>query len=77
MIHKYTEQDTRRCNRLMAFLEKKNHFLFIGDARVKQLFESFVSHFQQSKEPVEASEYIDEKLKLRVDDIILEFAFRY
>lgn len=70
MIHRYTEQDTRRCNRLMAFLDKKNHFLFIGDARVKQLFSSFVNHFQQSKEPVETSlEYIDEKLKLRVSFI--------
>lgn len=53
----------------MAFMEKKNHFLFIGDVRVKQLFDSFVNHFQQSKEPIESSsnlEYIDDKLKLKV-----------
>lgn len=73
MIHRYTEQDTRRCNRLMAFMEKKNHFLFIGDARVKQLFDSFVSHFHESsKELIESSnnlEYLDDKLKLRVSFI--------
>ena len=68
MIHKYTEQDTRRCNRLMAFMEKKNHFLFIGDVRIKQLFDSFVNHFQPS-EPPTSLEYIDEKLKLRVSFI--------
>lgn len=67
MIHKYSEQDTRRCNRLMAFMEKKNHFLFIGDARVKQLFDFFVNHFQPSEPP--NLEYIDEKLKLRVSFI--------
>lgn len=49
----------------MAFMEKKNHFLFIGDARVKQLFESFVNHFQPN-EPSTTFEYTDEKLKLRV-----------
>lgn len=68
MIHKYTEQDTRRCNRLIAFLGKDNHFLFLGDKRMKQLFDSFVNHFQ-SKGPNESSnelEYIDSKLKLRV-----------
>lgn len=68
MIHKFSEQDTRRCYRLMAFMEKKNHFLFIGDARVKQLFDSFVSHFQPSEPPTNL-EYIDEKLKLRVSYI--------
>lgn len=54
-------------------MEKKNHFLFIGDARVKQLFDSFVSHFHESsKELIESAnnlEYIDDKLKLRVSFI--------
>ena len=50
----------------MAFMEKKNHFLFLGDDRIKQLFESFVSHFEQSKSLQQSNEYIDEKLKLRV-----------
>lgn len=68
MIHKYTEQDTRRCNKLMAFMEKKNHFLFIGDTRIKQLFDSFVNHFQPS-EPSTSLEYTDEKLNLRVSFI--------
>lgn len=70
MIHKYTEQDTRRCNRLMAFMERKNHFLFIGDARMKLLFDSFVSHYQQSRDQLDSSiEFVDEKLNLRVSFI--------
>lgn len=53
----------------MAFLEKKNHFLFIGDARVKQLFEGFIDHFHQTEEGVEITKnvYIDDTLKLRVN----------
>jgi N-acetylneuraminate 9-O-acetyltransferase len=53
----------------MAFLEKKNHFLFIGDVRVKQLFESFIAHFQLLKDDkgITENEYIDDKLKLRVN----------
>lgn len=70
MIHRYSEQEIRRCSRLMAFMDKKNHFLFIGDERVHQLYESFVSHFQQSREPSDSpNEYVEEKLKLRVDFI--------
>lgn len=67
MIHKYTEQDTRRCNRLNAFLGKENRFLFIGDSRIKQLFDSFVSHFQQSEVSSTNLEYVDHMLKLRVN----------
>lgn len=71
MIHEYSEQESRRCNRLMAFMDKKNHFLFIGDARVHQLFLSFVGHFQSktSLDPPDILEFIDDKLKLRVNYI--------
>jgi N-acetylneuraminate 9-O-acetyltransferase len=69
MIHRYSEQDTRRCNRLNAFLGKENRFLFIGDVRVKQLFDSFVSHFQPAEVSTSSVEYVDNMLKLRVNYI--------
>jgi N-acetylneuraminate 9-O-acetyltransferase len=74
MIHKYSVQDTRRCYRLNDFLGKQNKFLFIGDVRIKQLFEGFVGHFQQSSSPsleqtTNTLEYIDAMLKLHVNYI--------
>lgn len=69
MIHRYTEQDTRRCSRLNAFLGKENRFLFIGDHRTKQLFDSFVSHFQPGEVSTKNTEYVDNMLKLRVNYI--------
>jgi N-acetylneuraminate 9-O-acetyltransferase len=74
MIHKYSVQDTRRCNRLLAFLGKSNNFLFIGDDRLKHLYDSFINHFQQSRDISENEstnnynfEFIDYKLRLRVN----------
>lgn len=72
MTHKYTQQDTRRCNKLIAFLGKKNNFLFLGDDRLKELYDGFISHFKESKETSETEssnnrEYVDFKLRLRVN----------
>lgn len=72
MIHKYSQQDTRRCNKLIAFLGKENNFLFMGDARLKHLYDSFVNHFKESKETSENEssnnlEFVDFKLRLRVN----------
>jgi hypothetical protein len=74
MLHHYTEQDTRRCNRLIAFLGKENNFLFIGDARLKYLYDSFINHFQQSKDANDNEssnnlQFSDAKLRLRVNYI--------
>ncbi|KAL7020418.1 hypothetical protein ACKWTF_011523 [Chironomus riparius] len=72
MIHKYTQSDTRRCNKLIAFLGKDNNFLFLGDSRLKELYEGFITHFKESKETSENEssnnrEYVDFKLRLRVN----------
>ncbi|KAH0950153.1 hypothetical protein HN011_002784 [Eciton burchellii] len=45
MMHHYTQTDSRRCMRYLAFMGHYNHFVFIGDARVRQLYKSFVSQF--------------------------------
>ncbi|KAH0560977.1 N-acetylneuraminate 9-O-acetyltransferase [Cotesia glomerata] len=74
MIHHYTQTDSRRCLRYLAFMSHKNHFVFVGDARIHQLYKSFISQFivdgkgfdstdvlQQSN-----SNFNDAKLKLQV-----------
>ncbi|XP_059469024.1 N-acetylneuraminate 9-O-acetyltransferase [Neocloeon triangulifer] len=42
MMHKYTLTDTRRCFRYLAFLGRHNHFVFVGDSRIRQLYEAFL-----------------------------------
>lgn len=74
MVHKYSEQDSRRCYRLNAFLGSGNKFLFLGDMRVKQLYEGFVNQIQQINTPTydktaNTLQYVDEMLKLQVNFI--------
>ncbi|XP_012341881.1 N-acetylneuraminate 9-O-acetyltransferase isoform X4 [Apis florea] len=45
MMHYYTQTDSRRCLRYLAFMGHHNHFVFIGDARIRQLYKSFISQF--------------------------------
>ncbi|XP_043525407.1 N-acetylneuraminate 9-O-acetyltransferase [Frieseomelitta varia] len=45
MMHYYTQTDSRRCLRYLAFMGHRNHFAFIGDARIRQLYKSFISQF--------------------------------
>lgn len=35
-------RDSRRCMQYVAFLKRDNHFLFIGDSRIRQLYLAFV-----------------------------------
>ncbi|XP_034943089.1 N-acetylneuraminate 9-O-acetyltransferase [Chelonus insularis] len=45
MMHHYSQTDSRRCLRYLAFMGHKNHFVFTGDERVRQLYKSFISQF--------------------------------
>ncbi|XP_031826197.1 N-acetylneuraminate (7)9-O-acetyltransferase isoform X2 [Nomia melanderi] len=45
MMHNYTQTDSRRCMRYLAFMGHHNHFVFIGDARIRQLYKSFILQF--------------------------------
>ncbi|XP_055390090.1 N-acetylneuraminate 9-O-acetyltransferase [Condylostylus longicornis] len=75
MMHKYSQMDTRKCFRYLAFYGNKNHFIFIGDIRMKMLFQSFINHLHPHEDnennsvlmsqTKENSDFIDYKLKLR------------
>lgn len=41
----YFFRDSRRCLRYLAFMGHHNQFVFIGDARIRQLYKTFVSQF--------------------------------
>ncbi|XP_043483656.1 N-acetylneuraminate 9-O-acetyltransferase [Leptopilina heterotoma] len=45
MMHHYTQTDSRRCLRYLAFMGHHNQFVFSGDARIRQLYKTFVSQF--------------------------------
>ncbi|KAI4477252.1 PREDICTED: CAS1 domain-containing protein 1 [Polistes canadensis] len=45
MMHHYTQTDSRTCMRYLAFMKHHNHFVFTGDARIRQIYKSFVSQF--------------------------------
>ena len=45
LIKHLFSRDSRRCLRYLAFMGHRNHFVFTGDARIRQLYKSFVSQF--------------------------------
>ncbi|XP_075158940.1 N-acetylneuraminate (7)9-O-acetyltransferase [Haematobia irritans] len=73
MVHKYTQTDTRRCLRYLAFWSYKNHFIFVGDYSIHEFYKEFINHLhptddentsKQSQPPID-TEYEDAKLKMR------------
>lgn len=85
MMHKYTQTDTKRCFRYLVFWGSHHHFVFIGDVRIRNLYQAFVKHLQVFSSAVNAEEnkstafhydkpvinleYTDYKLKLRINYI--------
>lgn len=78
-------RDTKRCLRYLVFWGSHHHFIFIGDVRIRTLYQTFVNHLQvfssatnaednksiiyHYDEPIVNQEYTDYKLKLRVNFI--------
>ncbi|XP_041986683.1 N-acetylneuraminate 9-O-acetyltransferase [Aricia agestis] len=76
MLHKYSKTDARRCLRYLAFWDKFNSFAFIGDSRLEQLYEYFIS-LLKTRLDIDSSystvdhhmpnyTYVDHKLRLSV-----------
>lgn len=42
MLHKYVEDDIETCYKYIKYYNGKNKFYFIGDARIQQVYTSFV-----------------------------------
>ncbi|KAK4872675.1 hypothetical protein RN001_014704 [Aquatica leii] len=72
MLHRYSQVDTRRCLRYLAFYGKQSHFVFIGDSRIRQLYVALVEHLQLQHDDVANFEnltHIDNKLRLKIEFI--------
>ncbi|GJQ87956.1 hypothetical protein Trydic_g12886 [Trypoxylus dichotomus] len=74
MLHHYSKIDTRRCLRYIAYYGKNTHFVFIGDSRIKTLYEGFIGHLKQDDATTAKPEntehnliHIDRTLKLTVE----------
>lgn len=85
LFDSFENSDTKRCFRYLVFWGSHHHFVFIGDVRVRTLYQTFLRHLQSFSsandpddnqstalhydEPLVNLEYIDYKLKLRVNYI--------
>nr|CAI5835753.1 unnamed protein product [Callosobruchus analis] len=76
MLHLYSKIDTRRCLRYIAYYGSDSHFAFIGDSRIKEMYEGFVEHLMQNDDFTYRPEnsytnltHIDNKLKMKVEFI--------
>ncbi|GFS21716.1 CAS1 domain-containing protein 1 [Elysia marginata] len=43
MMHKYTKADARMCMHYISYWGGHNHFTFVGDSRIRQLYHNFFS----------------------------------
>ncbi|XP_063235873.1 N-acetylneuraminate 9-O-acetyltransferase isoform X2 [Bacillus rossius redtenbacheri] len=76
MMHQYSQLDTRRCLRYLAYYGQHNHFVFVGDSRVRQLYSAFLSNVEpgDAQRPTASSQrgsrdllFEDSQLMLRVE----------
>ncbi|XP_055617219.1 N-acetylneuraminate 9-O-acetyltransferase isoform X2 [Toxorhynchites rutilus septentrionalis] len=79
MLHKYTETDTRKCFRYLAFWGNQNHFVFIGDVRIRTLYLEMINHLKPADADnasiqsilgkTENLQFVDYKLRLQINYI--------
>ncbi|KAK4300437.1 hypothetical protein Pmani_027363 [Petrolisthes manimaculis] len=72
MLHTYSDIDSRRCMQYVAFLKRDNHFLFIGDSRIRQLYLALVNQLavtppQFPEKAHQDLRYNDTNLRLNVE----------
>lgn len=86
MMHQYSQLDTRRCIRALAFLGRHNHFIFIGDTRILEIYAAFLDHLRE-RQPFEERQpltllpnknhtFSDVQLRVTVDFIWSPFISR-
>lgn len=78
--HYFIPSDTRKCFRYLAFWGTQNHFVFIGDVRIRSLYLEMVNHLKPPNDADNASiqstlgktenlQFVDFKLRLQINYI--------
>jgi len=72
MMHTYSDIDSKRCMRYIAYWGGKNHIVFLGDSRIRQLYYEMVKHFNPDDPLMDTKahghlKFSDEQLKLTVE----------
>ncbi|XP_075532800.1 N-acetylneuraminate (7)9-O-acetyltransferase isoform X2 [Dermacentor variabilis] len=73
MLHTYTNAESRMCLRYIAYWGGKNHIVFVGDSRIRQLYWAFVQQVQPS--PVSAPQQAHRDLRYEEKDLHLTVEF--
>lgn len=73
MMHTYSNVDSRMCMRYIDYWGGKNHIVFIGDSRIRQLFRAFVHRIDSKSESKDTPVHKD--LKFRDSDLKLDTEF--
>ncbi|RZF39634.1 hypothetical protein LSTR_LSTR001155 [Laodelphax striatellus] len=83
MLHRYSQTDTRRCMRYLAFYGRQNRFVFIGDSRIHDLYTAFWDHltghesktqhkYQSLAKSSSNFTFVDYQLKLTIEFVYSE-----
>ncbi|XP_014666297.1 PREDICTED: CAS1 domain-containing protein 1-like isoform X2 [Priapulus caudatus] len=71
MLHSYDKRDARYCMRYINYWGGQTHILFVGDSRIRQLYEQLVHHISLQEIPTGAKhsdmQFIDNELNLKVE----------
>ncbi|RWS15676.1 hypothetical protein B4U79_09303 [Dinothrombium tinctorium] len=73
MIHSYSKIDSRRCMRSIAFLGGNNYISFLGDSRIRQVYDAFVKLIATKEIP--ESKYAHHDLSFSEEDLRLKVEF--
>ncbi|XP_039285446.1 N-acetylneuraminate 9-O-acetyltransferase-like [Nilaparvata lugens] len=83
MLHRYSQTDTRRCMRYLAFYGRQNRFVFVGDSRIHDLYTAFWDHltghesktqhkYQSLAKSSRNFTFVDYQLKLTIEFVYSE-----
>ncbi|RWS30776.1 hypothetical protein B4U80_10615 [Leptotrombidium deliense] len=73
MIHSYSKLDSRMCMRYIAYLGGNNYISFVGDSRIRQLYEALVKLI--SSNDVNEEKFAHKDLQFTDDDLRLNIEF--
>ncbi|XP_039285449.1 N-acetylneuraminate 9-O-acetyltransferase-like [Nilaparvata lugens] len=83
LLHRYSQTDTRRCMRYLAFYGRQNRFVFVGDSRIHDLYTAFWDHltghesktqhkYQSLAKSSRNFTFVDYQLKLTIEFVYSE-----